>query len=103
METRSKRIESKIKLKHKEDSTEEEEDQDEDQEEGSEKDSWEDEDEKGSELDKDTLLDLGYAVSNLSTINKPVTLNTRSPIKKLPPTLRLDTPSVCHPLLPEAA
>jgi len=48
-------------------------------------------------------LDLGYAVSNLSTNNKPVTLNIRSPINKLPPYLRLDTPNVRHPLLPGAA
>jgi len=62
-----------------------------------------DEDEEGSELDEDTLMDLGYAVSNPSTNDKPVTLNTRSPINKLPPTPRLDTPNVRHPLLPEAA
>jgi len=48
-------------------------------------------------------MDFGYAASNPATTNKPVTLNTRSPINKLPPTPILDTPNVCHPLLPEAA
>jgi len=59
METWSKRIEHRIELEHENDSEEEE-----DQEEGSGIDSWDDEGEEGFELDDETLMDLGYAVSN---------------------------------------
>jgi len=48
-------------------------------------------------------MDLGYAVANTLTTNKPVTLKTRSPNDKPPPTSRLDTPNVRYPLVPGAA
>jgi len=104
MKTRSKKLEHKVEPEPETESEEEvlDQDQEEDQEEGWKTGSWDDEDEEGSELDEDTLMDLGYAVANTLATDKPVPLNIHSPSSKPTPNPTLDTPNVCHPLSPGA-
>jgi len=102
MENRSEKHEHKIEPEP-ETEFEEEEVLDQELEEGQEKDwetgLWDDEDEE-SEVDEDTLMDLGYSVGKTLSTDKPVTLNTRSPTAKLTPLQKLNTSNVCHPLSP---